>query len=100
MSRGRPPQSDPLWGDSLPEEPAERKPAGHEPPDWALPAWDAVPDDPETAPAPAAAIYISSAKASFLVSWRKISGVCAIAKIKVKGKTPNDLNATHWSQVR
>ena len=65
MSRRRPPQSDPLWGDSLPEEPAERrpaehkpaehKPAGHEPPDWALPSWDAVPpEDEETPVAPLA----------------------------------------------
>ena len=36
MPRGGPPQSEPLWGDSLPEEPADRKPAAHEPPDWAL----------------------------------------------------------------
>jgi exodeoxyribonuclease VII large subunit len=58
MTRGRPPQSDPLWGDSLPEEPAERKPAGHEPPDWALPAWDTVPAEPDDMgprPKPAAA---------------------------------------------
>jgi exodeoxyribonuclease VII large subunit len=58
MSRGRPPQSDPLWGDSLPEgpakrTPAERKPAGHEPPDWALPSWDAVPPEEGASPAPA-----------------------------------------------
>jgi exodeoxyribonuclease VII large subunit len=55
MSRRQPPQSDPLWGDSLPEQPAERKPAGHEPPDWALPAWDTVPAEPGPAlrvPAP------------------------------------------------
>ena len=62
MTRGRPPQSEPLWGDSLPEEPADRKPAAHEPPDWALPAWDTVPAEPDdigprpkpTAGAPAA----------------------------------------------
>ncbi|HEY5487534.1 MAG TPA: exodeoxyribonuclease VII large subunit [Candidatus Limnocylindrales bacterium] len=48
MSRSRPPQSDPLWGDSLPEEQPERKPAGH-PPDWALPSWDTVPVEDEEA---------------------------------------------------
>jgi len=41
------------------------------------------------------ASYISSAKASRLVSWRKISGVCATANIRVSGRTPNDLNVTH-----
>ena len=50
MTRRPTPQSDPLWGDSLPEEPAARKPAGHEPPDWALPAWDTVPAEPGPTP--------------------------------------------------
>ena len=50
MTRRPTPQSDPLWGDSLPEEPAARKPAGHEPPDWALPAWDTVPPEPGPTP--------------------------------------------------
>ena len=49
----------------------------------------------ETPPLAESTIYISSANASCLVSWRRISGVCATAKIRVKGKTPKDLNVTH-----
>jgi exodeoxyribonuclease VII large subunit len=61
MSRSRPPQSDPLWGDSLPEEQPERKPAGH-PPDWALPSWDTVPADDEPGHSRPASVPVSPAQ--------------------------------------
>jgi exodeoxyribonuclease VII large subunit len=41
LSRSKRPDSDPLWGD-LPELPAGREAGSREPPEWALPAWDAV----------------------------------------------------------
>ena len=63
MNRKGPPESDPLWGDLPAAEPVDRTP-GHEltgktePPDWALPSWDAIDDAPARPagrPVPAAA---------------------------------------------
>ena len=44
MSRKDPPESDPLWGDLPVAEPGVRRTRPADPPDWALPAWDAVDD--------------------------------------------------------
>jgi exodeoxyribonuclease VII large subunit len=41
LSRSRRPDSDPLWDGASFETPGEPR-AGSEPPDWALPAWDAI----------------------------------------------------------
>ena len=54
MSRRDPPESDPLWGD-LPVEDAGERPARRaDPPDWALPAWDAIDDTESGAASPTA----------------------------------------------
>ena len=42
MSRKGPPESDPLWGDLPAEDSGERHSRRADPPDWALPAWDAI----------------------------------------------------------
>ncbi len=51
MSRIGPPQSDPLWGDLPAVDPDAPKSRRIDPPDWALPAWDAI-DDPDPGVAP------------------------------------------------
>ena len=52
MSRSRPPQSEPLWGD-FPVDQSAATSDGSSPPDWALPAWDSIPAE-EAGPAHAA----------------------------------------------
>ena len=55
MSRTGPPDSESLWGDLPAEESDARQPKRNEPPDWALPAWDAIDESdspPVAAPAP------------------------------------------------
>ena len=47
MSRGGPPQNEPLWGD-FPDDVAAVT-DGSKPPDWALPSWDSIPAE-ETGP--------------------------------------------------
>jgi exodeoxyribonuclease VII large subunit len=42
VSRKGPPESDPLWGDLPPDGCGARPARRGEPPDWALPAWDAI----------------------------------------------------------
>jgi exodeoxyribonuclease VII large subunit len=42
VSRKGPPESDPLWGDLPAEDSGERHSRRADPPDWALPAWDAI----------------------------------------------------------
>ena len=44
MNRSGPPQNEPLWGDIPIDEPAALS-DGSKPPDWALPAWDSLPDE-------------------------------------------------------
>jgi exodeoxyribonuclease VII large subunit len=44
VKRGGPPQSQPLWGDFPVDEPVGRADP-HQPPDWALPAWDSIPPE-------------------------------------------------------
>ena len=51
MTRSGPPESDQLWGDLPPEDRGARRTRPGEPPDWALPAWDAVDDVGSTVPA-------------------------------------------------
>lgn len=53
MTRKGPPESEPLWGDLPAEDPGAGGRRRSDPPDWALPAWDAI-DDP-VAPSVAAA---------------------------------------------
>ena len=54
MSRAVPPESDPLWGD-LPATDLDERPARRiDPPDWALPAWDAIDDSDSGAVTPGA----------------------------------------------
>jgi exodeoxyribonuclease VII large subunit len=48
LSRDDPPESDRLWDDLAPSDPASHR-RRHEPPDWALPSWDAI-VDPQTPP--------------------------------------------------
>jgi exodeoxyribonuclease VII large subunit len=65
MSRTGPPESDPLWGDLPVADPdAKTESAGQragppsrktDPPDWALPAWDAIGASDAVVPAPAPA---------------------------------------------
>jgi exodeoxyribonuclease VII large subunit len=51
LVRKGPAESDPLWGD-LPAVSGDGRPAlANEPPDWALPAWDAIDDGPANASA-------------------------------------------------
>jgi exodeoxyribonuclease VII large subunit len=50
VSRKDPPESDPLWGDLPVEKPGERRGRRADPPDWALPAWDAIDDGEVEAP--------------------------------------------------
>jgi len=52
VSRSRPPQSEPLWGD-FPVDQSAATSDGSSPPDWALPAWDSIPAE-EAGPAHAA----------------------------------------------
>ena len=47
----KPPDSDQLWSDLPTPDPDAHSGRGHEPPDWALPAWDSV-DDPDRKLAP------------------------------------------------
>ena len=54
MSRSRPPENEPLWG----EFPVDESPAPSDrsrPPDWALPAWDSIPAEEGEARRPAGA---------------------------------------------
>ncbi len=44
MTRTGPPESDPLWGDLPAEDPSARRTPPGGPPEWALPAWDAIDD--------------------------------------------------------
>ncbi|HEX7591879.1 MAG TPA: exodeoxyribonuclease VII large subunit, partial [Candidatus Limnocylindrales bacterium] len=46
MSRTGPPESEPLWGDLPVDDSGGKKPGRVDPPDWALPAWDAIDDSP------------------------------------------------------
>ena len=51
MTRSRKPDSDPLWGDADASEFVVSPARASEPPDWALPSWDAI-DEPAAGPAP------------------------------------------------
>jgi len=44
LSRGDPPESDMLWDDLPPPDPDARRGRRTDPPDWVLPAWDAIVD--------------------------------------------------------
>ncbi|HEX7496308.1 MAG TPA: exodeoxyribonuclease VII large subunit, partial [Candidatus Limnocylindrales bacterium] len=44
MSRGDPPESDMLWDDLPTQDPDVRRGGRTDPPDWVLPAWDAIVD--------------------------------------------------------
>jgi exodeoxyribonuclease VII large subunit len=46
LSRGDPPESDRLWDDLPPVDAESRRGRRTDPPDWALPAWDAIVDPP------------------------------------------------------
>ena len=50
MSRKGPPESEPLWGDLPIEDSAARKSSRTDPPDWALPSWDAIGESDSPAP--------------------------------------------------
>jgi exodeoxyribonuclease VII large subunit len=53
LSRTGPPESEPLWGDLPVDDSGARKAGKSEPPDWALPSWDAIDDaDADAVPAP------------------------------------------------
>ncbi|HEX7491773.1 MAG TPA: exodeoxyribonuclease VII large subunit [Candidatus Limnocylindrales bacterium] len=62
MSRTGPPESEPLWGDLPVEDSSGRKPGRADPPDWALPSWDAIDDSP--VPAEPAATPVPAAPAA------------------------------------
>ena len=47
MSRKGPPESDRLWDELPAEDVGARRAAKSDPPDWALPSWDAI-DDADT----------------------------------------------------
>jgi exodeoxyribonuclease VII large subunit len=47
LSRKRPPESDRLWDELPAEDAGARRAAKSDPPDWALPSWDAI-DDADT----------------------------------------------------
>jgi exodeoxyribonuclease VII large subunit len=69
LNRKGPPESEPLWGD-LPAEdasaPTHRKELSgrNEPPDWALPSWDAIDDAPAVPAEPAEARQTKAARPS------------------------------------
>ena len=55
MSRKGPPESEPLWGDLPAEDSVARNARPTGPPDWALPAWDAIEEAESAATEPSAA---------------------------------------------
>ncbi len=55
MSRGDPPESDRLWDDLPSTDSVVGRGRRNDPPDWALPAWDAIVDPPAQAEPPAEA---------------------------------------------